>query len=117
MRSSSIGCLAFAALVAGASAIDAPRPWPADAFLPVTPERIAALPAADQPAWREYWEESQARKKLVPDRKGRELAPNRPLGGAPIPAIYSTKLDLHAHEAWYATEEARTLADHLVTWQ
>jgi len=117
MRLSLVRCLAFVALAVAAFAKDAPRPWPAQAFLPVTPERIAALPAAEQPAWRAYWERSQAQEKWVPTRKGRELAPSRPLGGAPIPAIYSTKLDLFAAETWYASEEARALADHLVTWQ
>jgi PelA/Pel-15E family pectate lyase len=109
--------LVLVALAGGALAAEPPRPWPADSFLPVTAERIAALPAAEQPAWREYWDESRAREKLVPDRKGRELAPARPLGGAPIPAIYSTKLNLHAAETWYASEEARAFADHIVTWQ
>ncbi len=46
MRPTPHGCLAFAAFVAAAWAKDAPRPWPANPFLPLTPERIAALPAA-----------------------------------------------------------------------
>ncbi len=117
MRTLPARYLVFAALAATLCAKDAPRPWPADAFRPVTAERIAALPAADQPAWRAYWEKSLAQEKLLPSRKGRELAPSRPLGGAPIPAIYSTKLNLKAPDAWYASEEARALADHLITWQ
>ncbi|HWA25083.1 MAG TPA: pectate lyase [Lacunisphaera sp.] len=99
-------------------ATDAPRPWPKDPFLPVTAERIAALPAAEQPAWQAYWEKSLAQEKLLPDRKrAREYAPAKPLDGPPIPAIYSTRLRLNSPEAWYATAEARSLADHLVTWQ
>ena len=117
MCSKPVRCLAFAALAVAALAKDAPRSWPANAFLPVTPERIAALPAAEQPAWRAYWEKSQTQEKLVPDRKGHEIAPDHRLAGQPIPSIYSTKLNLHAPEAWYATEEARGLADHLITWQ
>ena len=43
--------LAFALSAAIALAKDAPRPWPANAFLPVTAERIAALPDAEQGAF------------------------------------------------------------------
>jgi len=110
--------LVFATLAAVALAADAPRPWPADSFLPVTAARIGALPAAVQPAWRTYWEKSEAQAKLLPGRrKNREYAPAKPLDGPPIPAIYSTKLQLDAPDAWYATAEAQALADHLVTWQ
>lgn len=44
---------------------DAPRPWPPDQFLPVTPERVAALPATEQPAWRAYLIASAERARLL----------------------------------------------------
>jgi PelA/Pel-15E family pectate lyase len=117
MSSTLSRCLAFAALAAVALAADAPRPWPPNPFLPVTAERIATLPAAEQPAWRAYWEKSEAQDKRLSRRKAREYAPAKLLDGPPVPAIYSTRLRLDAPAAWYATAEARALADHVVTWQ
>jgi PelA/Pel-15E family pectate lyase len=95
-----------------------PRAWDANAFRPVTAERIAALPAAEQPAWREYWAASVSRAR--PPAKPTDPVENRnkPLvNGAPIPAVYSTRLKLDAPAAWYASDEARNLADHIVAWQ
>lgn len=112
-------CLALALFsFSPLDAADAPRPWPKDAFLPVTAERIAALPASERIPWQAYWDKSQAREKLLPDRRrAREYAPAKPLDGPPIPAIYSTRLRLDSRDAWYATAEARSLADHIVAWQ
>jgi len=109
-----LALLLFPALFAG----EPPRPWPKDPFLPVTPERIATLLAVEKTAWQAYWAKSQAADKLLPDRrKAREYAPAKPLDGPPIPAIYSTRLRLDSPETWYATAEARSLADHIVAWQ
>lgn len=109
--------LAVAALAVAALAKDAPRPWPADPFFPVTAERIAALPAAEQPAWRAYLEKSTRLAAQVAPRDLTEYAPDQPLAGPAVPAIYSTKLRLDAPDTWYATAEAQVLADHIVTWQ
>src|SRR4051812_2918275 len=101
-----------------ASATPPPRPWEANAFLPVTEERLAALPAADQPAWRPYWQASTSHAR--PAAKPTDPVENRdkPLvNSAPIPAVYSTRLRLNATQEWYATTEARSLADHIVAWQ
>lgn len=95
-----------------------PRPWEKDAFLPVTEARINALPAADQPAWRAYWQASAALAR--PPAKPTDPVENRdkPLvNSAPIPAVYSTRLQLNAAADWYASAEARTLADNIVAWQ
>ncbi len=108
---------AFAVLAAAGLAKDAPRPWPADAFLPVTLDRIAALPATEQPAWRAYWEKSARLAVLVAPRDLTEYAPDHPLAGPPVPAIYSAGVRLDAPAAWYATEDARAIADRVVTWQ
>jgi PelA/Pel-15E family pectate lyase len=107
-------------VIAGAHAADAPppRPWAPDAFLPVTEARIAALPAAEQPAWRAYWQASTSRTR--PSTRPTDPVENRdqPLvGRAPIPAVYSTRLQLDAPAAWYATAEARSLADNVTAWQ
>jgi PelA/Pel-15E family pectate lyase len=108
---------AFAFLVTAASALDAPRPWPGNAALPVTAERIAALPAVEQPAWRAYWEKSCERSALLPARKPKEYAPARPLDGPPVPAIYSQGLPRNPTAEWYRSPAAHTLADHILTWQ
>src|SRR5712671_2730090 len=41
------------------AASDKPRSWPPNQFAPVTLERIAALPAVEQLAWKAYWDASQ----------------------------------------------------------
>lgn len=104
--------------LATAADVPSPRPWGSDSFLPVTAERIAALPAAEQPAWRAYWQASAAHAR--PAEKPTDPVENRdqPLvNSAPIPAVYSTRLRLNADATWYASAEARTLADGIVAWQ
>jgi len=98
-------------------AADAPQPWPADAFLPVTAERIDALPASAQPVWRAYWEKSTASAKQLSSRDLVDHSSNVPLPGGPIGSSYSKGVKLGAPAAWYATEEARVVADHVVNWQ
>lgn len=110
--------LSAVTLAKAAEAIPPPRPWAPDPFLPVTEARIAALPAAGQPAWRAYWEASVAHAR--PAAKPTDPVENRdkPLvNRAPIPAVYSTRLNLKAAADWYASAEARGLADHVVAWQ
>ena len=102
---------------ATAWAADAPRPWPADAFLPVTEQRIALLPFDVQPAWQAYWEKTVARTKTLPVRDVGEHTPNKPMKGGPLGSSYSEGLRLDAPAAWYATEEARLIADRVVSWQ
>lgn len=104
-----ISCLTHAA--------DAPRPWPPDAFRPVTAQRITALPAAEQPAWRAYWEKSQGHTKDLRARDLVDHSSTKRLAGPPIPASYSKGVRLDAPAAWYATEEARVIADRVVNWQ
>jgi PelA/Pel-15E family pectate lyase len=114
-------CVAGLSIVLLAKAAEAPlppRPWGPDPFLPVTAERIAALPAAEQPAWRAYWAASASHAR--PAAKPTDPVENRdkPLvNRAPVPAVYSTRLQLNAAPAWYASAEARTLADGIVAWQ
>lgn len=108
------GALFAIALVASAQP---PKSWPADAFLPLTAARIAALPAAQRPAWASYWATSLAQTKLLPERDLAEHSSNKPLATAPLGASYSKGVDLAAKPAWYATEAARAIADHVVTWQ
>ena len=95
----------------------APRPWEADAFLPVTEARLAALPAAEQTAWRAYWQASAERAKLLPPRDLVDHSSTKPLPGGPIGSSYSKGVKLGAPAKWYASGEARALADKVVKWQ
>jgi PelA/Pel-15E family pectate lyase len=101
-----------------AVAADAPRPWEKDAFLPVTEARIAALPAGEQPAWRAYWQQSLERAKGLGTRDLVDHTPNKPIPvGTFSGGSYSKGVKLNAPAAWYASEEARSLADKVVNWQ
>lgn len=118
LRPALVAGLLAAGLLPAAESFPAPKPWEADAFLPVTAERIAALPAAEQTAWRAYWEASASHAR--PPEKPTDPVENRdqPLvNSAPIPAVYSTRLKLNADAAWYAAAEARSLADGIAAWQ
>src|SRR3990172_1417679 len=87
-------------VAAGARGAEPPRPWPPDQFLPVTVERLAALPAAEQPA-----------------RRAPEVSPARPLSGPPVGGRHFRGLRLNADREWYAGDEARTIADRVVERQ
>jgi PelA/Pel-15E family pectate lyase len=111
-------CLAAVLLSATAArATEAPRPWAADAFLPVTEDRIAALPSAAQPAWQSYWGRSQQYATLLSARDLVDHSATKPLVGPPLGSSYSQGVKLNAAPAWYATEEARVIADRVVNWQ
>ncbi|MDI1335324.1 MAG: pectate lyase [Lacunisphaera sp.] len=97
--------------------VASPRPWEPDAFLPVTGARIAALPAGEQPAWRAYWQASAERAKLLPPRDLVDHSATKPLPGGPIGSSYSKGVRLGAPAKWYASEEARIIADRVVKWQ
>jgi PelA/Pel-15E family pectate lyase len=83
---------------------------------PLTAERIATLPAPMQGAWRGYLKRSQARMKadedaLAAERGGKPPPPPPAEGGEPR----SMPLDREA--SWYATAEARHVADVIVSFQ
>ncbi len=110
--------LPVAALAKEGDRIPPPRPWEPDAFRPVTAERIAALPAAEQPAWLAYWQAS--RKLTRPAQRPTDVMENTGrllTTSAPIPAVYSRGIRLDAPAAWYAREEARAIADRVTEWQ
>ena len=114
----SVVCVLLAAGVPSlVRATEAPHAWPENAFRPVTVDRIAALPAAEQPVWRAYWEKSQSFAKALPARDLVDHSSNQRLAGPPIGASYSQGVKLHAAAAWYASEEARRIADRVVNWQ
>ncbi len=99
------------ALLPAAAGVAAPRQWKSDAITPVTEKRIAALPAAEQAPWRAYLADSQKRARLVTPAK-KEASPAVVSG-----STYSKGARLGATAAFYASEEARSAADHIVAWQ
>jgi PelA/Pel-15E family pectate lyase len=92
-----------------------PRPWPPNQFLPVTLERIAKLPAAEQPAWKAYVAASVARAggRVV----AADFSPLQPLTAPLRGGTYSRGLRQDRPAEWFGSGEARTIADHIVTWQ
>lgn len=101
----------FVAPLALSAAVIGTNPEPQ----PLTAARIATLPAADQPVWRDYLARSIAARTVDRDFYAAEVkaaglaAPLRPAKGNPFPQKQTP--------AWLATTEARRLADHTVTYQ
>ena len=112
---------ALVACALGGSALlaaDAPYPWPAaPQFLPVTAERVAGLPASEQPAWRDYLRTSEAFAARIPKRAAFVTPSTERLQGAGIPGKHSRALRLDAAPEWYASEAAAKIADRVVEEQ
>ena len=88
------------------------------AALPLTEERIAALPATQQPAWRNYLLHSIAQMRA--DRAALDAEMKKAALKAPVippsgSAAKSIPLDKPAD--WYAGAEARRIADIVVSFQ
>jgi len=93
------------------------RFWPPDQFLPLTDARIAALPAPEQSAWREYLGASRKLAAALPAPTVPDFSPNQPIAAKLPSAKHVQGLTVNAAAKFYATEEARVLAGHVVAWQ
>ncbi|AMY12518.1 pectate lyase [Luteitalea pratensis] len=83
----------------------------------LTAERVAALPVAQRPAWTAYLEASDAARAVdhaALDRELRGLGTN-PLARAPLGRSMDPWLD--KGDAWYASDEARRIADVVISYQ
>lgn len=100
-------------------AVPPPQSWPTDPapFVPLTAERIAALPATERPAWEAYWAESERRAAMLPERFKADASPLQPMSGPPKGGTHSKGLQLNAPPDWYASSEARVTADRIVAGQ
>ena len=83
---------------------------------PVGTARIATLPTAQRGPWLAYWQRSQARMAadkaaLAAERKGLALVPASP------PEGNTGSMPLNRDPAWYASAEARAVADNIVSFQ
>jgi PelA/Pel-15E family pectate lyase len=116
--SRSIPVLAFW-LAASALAADAPYPWPKEPqFVPVTAERVAALPAKERAAWQAYLERSATFAAKLPAKRADFVTPDLTrIDGPGIPGKHSRGLQLQAAKDWYASAEAQTVADRVAAWQ
>src|SRR6266446_2190953 len=86
--------------------------------LPLTAERIAALPAAQQPPWKEFLQRSV--RQLQADRAffETEIKEHHVKDSAIPPAGHAAKsVPLDKPDAWYGGAEARRIADIVVSFQ
>jgi PelA/Pel-15E family pectate lyase len=85
---------------------------------PLTLERIAALPSAQQPVWREYLEHSE--QQMQADRaflqnEMRTIGPVKPV--TPHEVKDTKGIELDRPDAWYGQTDGRRIADIIVSFQ
>ncbi|MEN9634189.1 MAG: hypothetical protein RL077_2593 [Verrucomicrobiota bacterium] len=118
LRFAMVLCGVISVLGSIGRAAKAPRAWPSEPqFLPVTVERLAALPAAEQAAWRIYLESSRALTVTLPVREAWTTPSFQKIEGAGIPGKHSRGLELSAAPEWYASAVAATVAERVVAMQ
>ncbi|WP_184717794.1 pectate lyase [Caulobacter sp.] len=84
---------------------------------PITAERIAALPAAQQPAWKAYLARSIAQEKADRAALAAELKPGQAAPPPPGGGHGDNGMALNKDAAWYGSAEARHVADVIVSFQ
>ncbi len=85
---------------------------------PLTAERIAALPAADQPAWSRYLARSSALRARDQAFLADEIARHGIKEKIPVVTNRaSPRLNATRPAAWFTSPEARTVADNVVSFQ
>ena len=84
--------------------------------LPLTAERIAALPAAEQPAWQKYPARSLAQRARDQAFFADELRAHN-ITTPTTPREGRGGLSLNHPAEWFAGDEARKLADHVISFQ
>lgn len=90
--------------------------------LPLDAERIAALPAAAQPAWRDYLDRSvrqRAADQALIAAELKTLALTHPAAAqvSPKAARNAHTIPLDRSPSWYGSAEARLIADHVISFQ
>lgn len=83
--------------------------------LPLAAERIAALPAAERPAWRDYLARSALARSTDEKFYADELKAHNLT--APLVPAHGPSLTLEEPAAWYATAAARRIADIIASFQ
>jgi len=86
--------------------------------LPVTSERIAALPAKDQSAWNKYLENSKQKFRADQDYLAVELKKHGLKESLPAPkGKRENRLSLRQPAGWYGQAEALRIADIVISFQ
>ncbi|GAB3461501.1 pectate lyase [Massilia terrae] len=81
----------------------------------ITMARLTELPVAQRAAWTDYIARSQKQQKFDHDTLAAELKPGE--SAPPPPVAGSGKMPLHKDASWYASAEARAIADTIVSFQ
>ena len=84
---------------------------------PVTLSRIGKLPAGEQPAWKAYLERSQTKAQADQAALQAEVVANKMTNVIRAPSGGDFKLHVRAGDAWYAGDEAKQLADAVLSYQ
>ena len=83
----------------------------------ITPARIALLPKKDRAAWMAYLERSQKQMQADKNALAAERTPGAPEPPMPKEGFSARTMPLDRDAAWYGTEEARHVADVIVSFQ
>lgn len=84
---------------------------------PLTPARLAELPPAEQPVWKSYLEKSQSIATADKAALEKEVADNKLPAALKAPSGGDFKLSHEAGDAWYGSDEAKQLADAILSYQ
>ena len=84
---------------------------------PVTAEAIGRLPAAEQAAWTQYLDQSKALAAADQAALQAELAKNAMTQALKAPSGGDFKLPEEPGDAWFASDEAKVLADVVLSYQ
>ncbi len=79
--------------------------------------RIAELPAKDRAPWTAYLDRSQKQMRIDRAVLAAERTPGLPEPPQPKESFSARSIPLHREAAWYATPEARHIADVIVSFQ
>lgn len=90
---------------------------PAVQAFPLNPENIAALPAGDQAGWKAYVERSETAATADQSALQAELAKHQLQIALPAPEGGDFEIPDAADAAWFASDEATTLADVVISYQ
>jgi PelA/Pel-15E family pectate lyase len=83
----------------------------------ITPARIALLPKKDSAAWTAYLERSQRQMKVDKTTLAAERTTGSPEPPLPKESFSARTMSLNRDITWYGTEEARHVADVIVSFQ
>ena len=84
---------------------------------PITAKRLATLPATEATAWKNYLERSQANAAADAAAIQAEIAAHQLTKAIQAPSGGDFKLKVELGEAWFAGDEAKTLADAILSYQ